>query len=54
MRVLIADDELVTRRLLEASLRRWGYDVVVAADGFEAWRILQSPVGALLAYLKTL
>ena len=34
MRVLVADDEPVSRRLLESTLRRWGYDVVVASDGF--------------------
>jgi len=43
MKVLIADDEAVSRWLLESSLRRWGYDVVVAHDGDEAWRILQQP-----------
>ena len=32
MRVLVADDDVVTRRLLESSLRRWGYDVIVACD----------------------
>jgi diguanylate cyclase (GGDEF)-like protein len=43
MKVLIADDEAVSRRLLESLLRRWGYDVIVASDGLEASRILQSP-----------
>ncbi len=37
MRILIADDEPVSRRILEAALRRMGYDVVVAEDGNEAW-----------------
>lgn len=43
MKVLIAEDEAVTRRLLEASLTRWGYEVVAAADGNEAWALLQAP-----------
>jgi len=43
MKVLIADDEAISRRLLESLLRRWGYDVVVANDGLEASRILQLP-----------
>jgi CheY-like chemotaxis protein len=34
--VLIADDEPVSRRLLQATLQRWGYDVEVAHDGQEA------------------
>ncbi|MGD9720530.1 MAG: diguanylate cyclase [Pirellulales bacterium] len=51
MRVLIADDEVVARRLLESSLRRWGYEVLVAQDGAEAARILLAPDGPKLAIL---
>ncbi len=40
MRILIADDSVVSRRLLEATLVRWGYEVVVARDGLEAWNVL--------------
>jgi two-component system cell cycle response regulator len=42
MRILIADDSIVSRHLLDATLRKWGYEVVVACDGNEAWHILQS------------
>jgi CheY-like chemotaxis protein len=38
--VLIAEDDPVSRRLLEATLAKWGYEVVTAADGTEAWRAL--------------
>jgi two-component system cell cycle response regulator len=41
MRLLIADDSGVSRHLLEATLTNWGYDVVVACDGQQAWQILQ-------------
>jgi len=41
MRVLIADDEAVTRRSIEALLAKWGYEPVVASNGDEAWQILQ-------------
>jgi len=41
MRILIADDSIVSRHLLEATLRKWSYDVVVACDGTEAWNVLQ-------------
>jgi two-component system, cell cycle response regulator len=51
MKVLIADDETVSLRLLESSLRRWGYDVVVAKDGLEASQILLSPDSPKLAVL---
>lgn len=40
MRILIADDDPVSRRLLEAFLKKWGYDVVVSCDGKEAWEAL--------------
>jgi sigma-B regulation protein RsbU (phosphoserine phosphatase) len=42
MRILIAEDDLTSRRMLEAMLAKWGYEVVVARDGNEAWQILQS------------
>src|SRR5262249_22450944 len=41
MRILIADDSLVSRHLLEATLRKWNYEVIVACDGTEAWNILR-------------
>ncbi len=33
MKVLIAEDEPVSRKLLESNLRKWGHEVVVTADG---------------------
>ncbi|MHC5023104.1 MAG: response regulator [Planctomycetota bacterium] len=36
MKVLIAEDDSVFRRVLEATLQRWGYEVIVAGDGIEA------------------
>jgi two-component system, cell cycle response regulator len=41
MRILIADDSIVSRHLLDATLRKWGYEVLVATDGTEAWNELQ-------------
>jgi diguanylate cyclase (GGDEF)-like protein len=40
MKVLIADDSAMSRALLRSTLQRWGYDVVVAEDGQQAWAIL--------------
>lgn len=51
MRVLIADDEVVSRRLLEATLTKWGHEVVVAEDGDRAWEVLQSETTPYLAIL---
>jgi two-component system, cell cycle response regulator len=42
LRVLIAEDEPVSRRLLQGTLTRWGYDVLVARDGQEAWDLFCS------------
>jgi len=51
MKILIADDSIVSRHLLDATLRRWGYEVVVACDGNEAWQILQSENAPKIAIL---
>lgn len=45
MRVLIAEDDAVTRRILEATLERLGLDVVTAHDGDAAWRALETLKG---------
>ena len=46
MKVLVADDDLVPRRLLEAALTEWGYDVVLTG----AQKALAVPPGlAILA-----
>ena len=42
MKVLIAEDDRINRRLLEVSLREWGYEVVVTTDGAQAWEALQA------------
>ena len=41
MRVLIAEDDPVSRLSLQASLKKWGYEVTTAIDGNAAWEILQ-------------
>lgn len=41
--VLIADDSPVSRRLLEAVLRSWGYAVTTVPSGTAAWEVLQRP-----------
>jgi two-component system cell cycle response regulator len=43
MKILIAEDDPVSRRVLEANLVEWGYDVMITSDGSEAWELLQKP-----------
>jgi two-component system cell cycle response regulator len=42
VKALIADDDPVTRRLLDRMLRQLGYDTVLCADGSTAWEVMQS------------
>jgi sigma-B regulation protein RsbU (phosphoserine phosphatase) len=51
MKVLIAEDDPVSRRLLEATLNKLGYEVVLASDGAEAWAVLQREDSPSLAIL---
>ncbi len=41
MKVLVADDDPLSRRLLQSYLEKWGHEVTVAKDGAEAWRLFQ-------------
>ena len=51
MRILIADDDTVSRTMLQAVLRKWGYEVTTAVDGTEAWEKLQTTDAPRLAVL---
>jgi len=51
MKVLLAEDARFARHLLQAALAAWGYDVVLAEDGDQAWRVLQGPDPPSIALL---
>jgi diguanylate cyclase (GGDEF)-like protein len=51
MRVLVAEDEPVSRHLLEKLMVQWGYEVEVATDGDQAWWMLQREDAPRLAVL---
>lgn len=51
MKVLIADDSAPSRTLLKAALLRWGYEVMTAEDGAQAWEILAADNPPPLAIL---
>ena len=40
MKILIAEDDPISRRLLRATLQKWGHDVQAACNGREAWDVL--------------
>jgi len=42
--VLIVDDNESMRDLLRAAIEQWGYQIIEAANGEEAWKIMQQPV----------
>jgi diguanylate cyclase (GGDEF)-like protein len=50
-RILLAEDDPVSRRMLQAFLMKWGYQVVTAVDGSEAAAKLEAPDAPQLAVL---
>jgi CheY-like chemotaxis protein len=50
-RILIAEDDVVSRTVLERTLRGWGHDVVVTRDGTQAWEALLADDAPSLAIL---
>ncbi len=51
MRILIAEDDPTSRKVLETLLIKWGYDVVITCDGKAAWQVLQGKDSPKLAIL---
>ncbi len=51
MKVLIADDDPVSRRLLHSTLSKWNFEVIPCANGTEAWEELQKEGAPQLAIL---
>jgi two-component system cell cycle response regulator len=51
MRVLLADDDRMSRRLLEHALTGWGYQVMVVGDGEQAWEALTEENAPKLAII---
>jgi sigma-B regulation protein RsbU (phosphoserine phosphatase) len=52
MRILIAEDDRISRRLLERKLASWGYEVVSCTNGAEAWQALHRDDAPSLAILN--
>ncbi len=51
MKLLIAEDDFTSRRILEAILAKWGYEVISVADGSKALEVLESENAPKLAIL---
>jgi len=49
--IVVADDDPISRRLIERSLTKWGYDVIVACDGEEALKVFNYTDAARIAIL---
>jgi sigma-B regulation protein RsbU (phosphoserine phosphatase) len=45
MRILVAEDDAVTRRIVDVTLARLGWDVITAVDGNAAWRAFETLKG---------
>ncbi len=50
-RILVADDDNITRRLLQATLQKYGHEVIAVEDGTKAWEQLQEPMAPQLLIL---
>lgn len=51
MDILIADDDLTSRAIISAVLRKGGHEVIEAVDGLDAWQKLQRPDAPRLAII---
>ena len=49
MKILLADDDEISRKIIASFLSRFGYESVVVQNGAEAWEILQTPQAPPLA-----
>ena len=54
MKILVAEDQSVSRHILAAILHRWGYEVTAVEDGTRAWEALQEDDSPQLAILDWL
>jgi len=51
LKILIAEDDPISSRVLATTLVQWGHDVVVTGNGLEAWEALQGEEAPRLAIL---
>lgn len=51
MKILVADDDPISLRMMQRNLQKSGYDVIIATDGLQAVAELSRPDGARLALI---
>ncbi len=51
MKILVAEDDVTSRFMIRTFLGKWGYEVISASDGEEAWTVLQEPEAPQMAIL---
>jgi signal transduction histidine kinase len=44
MRILIAEDEIISRKILQRAVEKFGHECLAAADGLEAWELFLETV----------
>jgi len=49
MKILLADDDEISRKIISAFLSRFGYESLLVQNGQEAWDILRGPHAPTLA-----
>ncbi len=54
MKILVAEDQSVSRHIVAANLRKWGYEVVAVEDGTRALEAMQGAAPPQLAILDWL
>jgi len=51
LRILLAEDSAIYRRLIEDEFQEWGFEYLLAKDGKEAWKLLNTPQAPRIALL---
>jgi two-component system, cell cycle response regulator len=51
MRILLAEDSPIYQQLIGSYLKQWGFEIVLARDGVEAWKLLKEPGAPTMALL---
>ncbi len=51
MRIPLAEDSPINQRLIGGYLKEWGFQIDLAPDGTEAWKLLHGPAPPTMALL---